>query len=67
MNSTGFKSPWSIVFKYEGADSNRLSISLAVLFSEIPNYGGDTAPSDSPVMAALQYTLYIALAAGYKY
>ena len=41
------------VFKSEGAESNRLSISLSVLFSETPNPRGAKAP---PLTTALTYT-----------
>ena len=34
-----------LCFKSEGADSNRLSISLSVLFSETPNFEGAEASS----------------------
>ena len=42
----------AVVFKSGGADSNRLSISLSVLFSETSNSGGAKTP---PLTTALFY------------
>ena len=44
-------------FKSEGADSNKLSFSLSVLFSENPNSGGAKAPPAPPLTTALQCSL----------
>ena len=41
------------VFKPEGADSNRLSISLSVLFFENLCYWDTKATSDQPLMTGL--------------
>jgi hypothetical protein len=50
----GYKAEMSLGFQTEGADSDRFSVSLSVLFSETPNSGGASATSDHPLTTALQ-------------
>ena len=48
-------------FKAGGADSNWLSISLSVLFTETQNSGGAEVPPAPPLTKALQRTCFYSL------
>ena len=45
------------VYKSEWAESNRLSISYSVLFSETPNFGGNKSHPAPPLMTSLGWSL----------
>ena len=46
---------YTAVFKYRGADSNKLFIYLSALFSETTNSGGAKAPPPPPLTTALKH------------